>query len=74
MARMGYKPVAGMHRNPLLAAIGRNDPCPCLSGIKFKRCCAPILAPVVDEVTLRAISAELGDRDYVLGAAGRSAC
>ena len=27
-----------MHRRPY-PKIGRNDPCPCGSGIKFKRCC-----------------------------------
>lgn len=21
------------------APVGRNDPCPCLSGLKFKKCC-----------------------------------
>ncbi len=26
------------------AAVGRNDPCPCQSGKKFKKCCAPSLA------------------------------
>lgn len=23
--------------------VGRNDPCPCGSGIKFKKCCLPLL-------------------------------
>lgn len=23
-----------------MAAIGRNEPCPCGSGVKYKRCCA----------------------------------
>ena len=26
-----------------LSAIGRNDPCPCDSGRKFKKCCQPLL-------------------------------
>ena len=24
-----------------MATIGRNDPCPCMSGKKFKKCCLP---------------------------------
>ncbi len=32
---------------PVLAApkVGRNDPCPCGSGKKFKKCCASALPP-----------------------------
>src|SRR5712691_5130578 len=26
---------------PMMAKIGRNDPCPCGSGQKYKRCCLP---------------------------------
>ena len=26
------------------ADIGRNDPCPCGSGLKFKKCCLPLIA------------------------------
>ncbi len=31
--------IAALAEEPQLAAIGRNDPCPCGSGKKFKRCC-----------------------------------
>lgn len=34
-----------------MAAIGRNEPCPCGSGLKYKRCCA-----------LKAQKASLGSR------------
>jgi uncharacterized protein YecA (UPF0149 family) len=26
--------------SPLAAVVGRNEPCPCGSGRKFKKCCA----------------------------------
>lgn len=29
----------------MIERIGRNDPCPCGSGVKFKKCCAEKLAP-----------------------------
>lgn len=34
--------------------MGRNEPCPCGSGKKFKRCCSrpPLLAPVQPRVIL----------------------
>ena len=36
MRPMGYHPTpAQRSRN----RVGRNDPCPCLSGKKFKKCC-----------------------------------
>ena len=36
----------------------RNEPCPCGSGIKYKRCCL---------ARLEAVARELRDRDAVLG-------
>jgi hypothetical protein len=36
--RPGASPFAGPHVNPL-KGVGRNDPCPCGSGKKFKKCC-----------------------------------
>lgn len=30
--------------------VGRNDPCPCGSGKKYKKCCLPKQQPVVDPV------------------------
>jgi hypothetical protein len=35
-----------------VAKIGRNEPCPCGSGRKYKRCCAELerLAPVIEEI------------------------
>lgn len=27
------------HGTPKMSALGRNDPCPCGSGLRFKRCC-----------------------------------
>ena len=30
--------------------IGRNDPCPCGSGTKFKKCCGARLSPTDDRV------------------------
>lgn len=29
----------GIYRRKLIAEIGRNNPCPCGSGEKFKKCC-----------------------------------
>ena len=39
------------------AAPGRNDPCPCLSGRKFKHCCLPVLS-AEDAARLRIRTAE----------------
>jgi hypothetical protein len=36
-----YKPKPGFTHNPI--KIGRNDPCPCGSGIKYKKCCEKIM-------------------------------
>ena len=33
--------------------IGRNDPCPCRSGKKYKHCCLPSYAPSIDHVWAR---------------------
>ncbi len=38
-----YKPKPGFAHNPLLNNIGRNDPCPCGSGKKYKKCCLEIM-------------------------------
>jgi len=35
------------------AKIGRNDPCPCGSGKKYKHCCLPGYAPSIDQVWTR---------------------
>lgn len=35
-------PLGGFHRGP---KIGRNTPCPCGSGKKFKRCCGVLASP-----------------------------
>jgi uncharacterized protein YecA (UPF0149 family) len=32
-------PAAGVSGAPARAAVGRNDPCPCGSGKKYKKCC-----------------------------------
>ena len=33
------------------AKVGRNSPCPCGSGVKYKKCClAPVKAGVLNEV------------------------
>ena len=42
-----------------MSSVGRNDPCPCGSGLKFKRCC------LKKEQTTAAYTA--GDRDSALG-------
>jgi len=34
--------LAAKKKNPIRKTIGRNDPCPCGSGIKFKKCCGSI--------------------------------
>ena len=31
--------LSGMTRQPKRVKVGRNDPCPCGSGVKFKKCC-----------------------------------
>lgn len=36
MREMGYHPTPRQRQRQ---RVGRNDPCPCLSGRKFKKCC-----------------------------------
>lgn len=45
------------------AKVGRNEPCPCGSGVKYKKCCG---APVVDEPSLEADKDGSTDRVYEL--------
>jgi uncharacterized protein YecA (UPF0149 family) len=40
---MGW--MAARDREQAIKAAGRNDPCPCGSGRKFKRCCGAANAP-----------------------------
>jgi hypothetical protein len=37
-----------------MAKIGRNEPCPCGSGKKYKRCCQTVVAPAPQPPALRA--------------------
>jgi uncharacterized protein len=39
MASRGQEPAPGPRTAP--GKVGRNEPCPCGSGLKFKKCCAP---------------------------------
>jgi hypothetical protein len=41
-----------------VSSIGRNDPCPCGSGRKYKRCCATKAgkAPVASRITISLIA------------------
>jgi len=39
LARLAARP-APARPQPVAAAAGRNDPCPCGSGLKYKKCCA----------------------------------
>lgn len=44
-----WKPKKGYEYNPLHSVVGRNDPCPCGSGKKWKKChmdVAPRIVPV----------------------------
>jgi hypothetical protein len=41
---------------------GRNDPCPCGSGKKYKKCCELTVRPVVDPDAVRANAAKDADR------------
>jgi uncharacterized protein YecA (UPF0149 family) len=34
---------------PVQGKLGRNDPCPCGSGKKYKKCCITDVAPVIHE-------------------------
>lgn len=43
-----------------MTAVGRNDPCPCGSGLKFKKCCLKKAGPTVK-------SYSSGERDSALG-------
>ena len=49
-AAAGVRPVSGLDLSPARpapaagAAVGRNDPCPCGSGKKYKKCCGKGLA------------------------------
>jgi uncharacterized protein YecA (UPF0149 family) len=46
---------AKCHMAPLLRAydkVGRNDPCPCNSGKKWKKCCANSTEPITSEKTI----------------------
>ena len=42
-------------------APGRNDPCSCMSGTKYKRCCLP-----KDEAAWRVVAAKSREADVVL--------
>lgn len=46
--RAFMRPLPGYVWNPLLK-YPRNNQCPCLSGLKFKRCCLPNLPQAVNE-------------------------
>jgi hypothetical protein len=62
MGRVCYFPKAGFDRNPILETVGPNDPCPCESGTKFKKCCKALLSPIVTreeaELTRRQLERE----------------
>ena len=50
-----------------MAKIGRNDPCPCGSGQKYKRCCLPRdEAAAAEHAAARAREVERSDRDAVI--------
>ena len=36
-------------RNPHPAEVGRNSPCPCGSGLKYKRCCGVNAPPILNQ-------------------------
>jgi SEC-C motif-containing protein len=38
-ARLGLHPAPTSSSAPSRKTVGRNDPCPCGSGKKFKKCC-----------------------------------
>src|SRR4051794_28490895 len=48
-----------------MAETGRNDPCPCGSGKKFKKCCAAGEAVVVPDETRRALAMHNSDQQVV---------
>lgn len=50
-----------------MQTVGRNDPCPCDSGSKFKHCCGSIgnVEPAAPEAEWKtALRSEIGDRNY----------
>lgn len=68
MKRQCFKPKPGYVFNPLKTAIGRNDPCICLSGKKFKLCCLPNLPETVSVEVGRQIARELASPEFMSGA------
>lgn len=44
-----YVPKKGFIDNPLLKNIKRNNPCPCNSGKKFKKCCLNLIQQYIPE-------------------------
>jgi hypothetical protein len=54
----------GFDWNPLLT-LPPNRPCPCLSGLKFKRCCRRRLPRVVREDVAKAYRAEMAKPDLI---------
>lgn len=67
MKRLCYKPKPGFAFNPLKTAVGRNDPCICLSGLKFKKCCLPTLPEIVTIEVGEQISKELTSPEFMSG-------
>lgn len=37
--QLNRTPIQGEHSGEAVGRVGRNDPCPCGSGKKFKKCC-----------------------------------
>lgn len=56
MNRLASKPKPGYAYNPLVK-IPRNNPCPCQSGKKFKRCCLEMVPKIVSAEDAQKFSA-----------------
>ncbi len=58
------RPLKGYAWNPL-RKLPRNKPCPCRSGLKFKRCCLANLQPIIPESAAEAYKEQMAKPDLV---------
>lgn len=63
-ADRAWKLPLGFQLNPLLK-LEPNRPCPCLSGVKFKRCCRPKLPPVLTDAIANEWKRQMSHPDLV---------
>jgi hypothetical protein len=63
LAPMVYTPKPGFAFNPAVTRIGRNEPCPCKSGKKFKKCHLATQMRVIPAEAAAELAAEFRARE-----------